>query len=294
MMLNILSVATFLLPFTVLKHDAFYASFLYCYKTASRLFSYRLRFWNTRTDLIDSDSVSSSMSRDFSLTVYGFETRTTCCTTRFYTYSVATFLLPFTVLKHRDNSINNHCGYDWGGRDFSLTVYGFETLVSLGSGSQTNGSLLGRDFSLTVYGFETPRRNLCVRHLRTNSRDFSLTVYGFETGKLYSGLLMSERSFQSRLFSYRLRFWNDRPKLVDVMIFVVFLVATFLLPFTVLKLDVSRFADTDSSRRVSRLFSYRLRFWNLFSTYSNHSSRVISSGRDFSLTVYGFETDNNL
>ena len=70
------------------------------------------------------------------------------------------------------------------------------------------------------------------------SRDFSLTVYGFETFNLFNFM----------------KFFDDTQ---------------------------------------SRLFSYRLRFWNT-SNWKPRQQKFLSKGRDFSLTVYGFETSNQV
>ena len=66
--------------------------------------------------------------------------------------AVATFLLPFTVLKQpRRGVVFTNDGLRC--RDFSLTVYGFETFLA--NNENAIKFRLSRDFSLTVYGFET-------------------------------------------------------------------------------------------------------------------------------------------
>ena len=95
-------------------------------------------------------------------------------------------------------------------RDISLTVYGFETEVKV-SVEGFEPSYSGRDISLTVYGFETFVGQFIMESSGLLSRDISLTVYGFETLDVDCRIVSRE---------------------------IVLEVATYLLPFTVLKLEM--------------------------------------------------------
>ncbi len=119
---------------------------------------------------------ASASRRDFSLTVYGFETRD----------------YPHLVQRI-------HCG-----RDFSLTVYGFETCIRNLPDPELNPFSVATfllPFTVLKLSEQRPIYDDFVCH----GRDFSLTVYGFETKYPLQGELRQGRS-RSRLFSYRLRF----------------------------------------------------------------------------------------
>ena len=202
----------------------------------SRLFSCRLRFWN--------------------------QIRYTLLVLSFHPPAVATFLLPFTVLKlcsiRRLKDLSNV----FSSRDFSLTVYGFETIITDWS-RQFPLRSLSRDFSLTVYGFETLYQTYLPRLNTFSCRDFSLTVYGFETRLIVKALhLSSVRS--CRDFSLTVYGFETDHASFSVSIPAIWSSRDFSLTVYGFETFQSCRMNTILLHTRSRLFSYRLRFWNTF------------------------------
>ena len=133
-------------------------------------------------------------------------------------------------------------------------------------------------------------------------RDISLTVYGFETSSSINGL-REKFSLSSRHISYRLRFWNlfRHPKVLtfvysrDISLTVYGfetllnrllwsrchrLVATYLIPFTVLKLPTV--SSTLPPQVVYQVATYLLPF-----TVSEKKKSLLHCGKWFSVFAHG-------